>query len=297
MRAITIGVFDGVHVGHAYIVKKMVEYAKKSNLRATAFVFALPYKALVEPDNFYGLLTTPLERAKLLKYHGIDEIIIKDLRDIFQMNATEFVKMLVDDLNIRSVYIGHDFKFGKGAKGNAEMLAEIGKREGFEVTIIPKIVKHGNRVSSSLIRYELKAGRPEVASAYLGRYFAITGEVFQERGIGTKIGFPTANLKRPEYPLLIPKFGVYIVRSMIDGELFHGVMNIGTRPTTNENGKVTYEVHFIEKQLNLLDRNLKIELLHYIRPEIKFSSLSELKKAIDRDVEIAKSMINSSRAL
>lgn len=297
MRAITIGVFDGVHVGHAYIAKKMVEHAKKSNLRATAFVFALPYEALFEPNNFYGLLTTPLERAELLKRYGIDEIIIKDLRDVFQMNTTEFVKMLINDLNIRSVYVGHDFRFGKGAKGNAEMLAEIGKREDFEVTIIPKILKRGNRVSSSLIRYELKAGRPEMALTYLGRYFAITGKVFQERGIGTRIGFPTANIKRPEYPLLIPKYGVYVVRSTIDGEILHGVMNIGTRPTTNESGRITYEVHFIEKQLNLLGRNLKIELLRYIRPEIRFSSLLELKEAIDHDVEIAKSMINSSRAL
>ncbi len=297
MRAITIGVFDGVHVGHVFIAKRMVEHAKKYDLKATAFVFALPYEALIEPNDFYGLLTTPLERIELLKGYGIDEVIIKDLRDIFQMNTTEFVKMLVNDLKVRSVCIGHDFKFGKGANGDAEMMAEFGKREGFEVTIIPKITKRGNRVSSSLIRYELKAGRPEVVPAYLGRYFAITGKVFRERGLGTKIGFPTANLKRPEYPLLVPKYGVYIVRSTIDGETLHGVMNIGTRPTTDKNGRVTYEVHFFEKKLNLFGRNLKIELLRYMRPEIKFSSLSELKDAIENDVKVARSVINSSKTL
>ncbi len=298
MRAITIGVFDGVHVGHAYIVKKMVEHARKLNLKATALIFAMPYDALFKPKDFYGLLTAPSERSELLKNLGIEEVIVKDLRDIFQMDAMDFIKMLINDMKVRSIYVGHDFKFGNGARGNAEMLNEIGKREGFEVTIIPKIVKNGNRVSSSLIRYELKIGKPEVVPTYLGRYFSISGKVVRERGIGTKIGFPTANLNRPKYFLLVPKHGVYMVRSMINGKIVHGVMNIGTRPTTADgNGKITYEIHFFERGLNLIGRDLKVELLCYMRPEFKFSNLLDLKDAIDHDVKVAKSMLNSTTPL
>ena len=294
MRSITIGVFDGVHVGHAYIAQKTIECAKKSNLISTAMIFTLPYKAISKPNTFDGLITTPSERVKLLKRFGMNEIIVRDLKEMISMEPFDFVKMLVEDLNVRAIHVGHDFKFGKNANGDTKMLEELGGQMGFSVDVIPKIVKRGNRISSSMIRYELKMGRPEIAKTYLGRPFSISGEVFRERGIGSKIGFPTANLRRPSPFLLVPKYGVYLVKSKINGENLYGVMNIGKRPTVDKSGtRTSYEVHFIEKDLHLLGQSLKVKILCYMRPEIEFPNLNALKNAIAKDVKMAKSLISS----
>ena len=295
MRSMTIGVFDGVHVGHTYIAQKTIKCAKKSNLISTAMIFMLPYKAISDPNTFDGLLTTPSERVELLKKIGINEIIVKDLEEMIAMEPFDFVKMLVEDLNIRAIHVGHDFKFGKNANGDTKMLEKLGGQMGFSVDVIPKIIKHGNRISSSMIRYELKIGRPEIAKSYLGRHFSISGEVFRERGIGSKIGFPTANLRRRSPFLIVPKYGVYLVKSKINGENLYGVMNIGKRPTVDKNGtRISYEVHFIEKRLHLLGQSLKVKILRYMRPEIEFPTLNALKNAITKDVEMAKSLISSS---
>lgn len=254
----------------------------------------LPYKAISEPNTFDGLITIPSERVKLLKRFGMNETIVKDLKEMIAMEPFDFVKMLAEELNVRAIHVGHDFKFGKNANGDTKMLEELGEQMGFRVDVIPKIVKRGNRISSSMIRYELKMGRPEIAKSYLGRPFSISGEVFRERGIGSKIGFPTANLRRHSPFLLVPKYGVYLVKSKINGENLYGVMNIGKRPTVNKNDTgISYEVHFIGKKLHLLGQNLKVEILRYMRPEIEFSNLNALKNAITKDVEMAKSLISS----
>ncbi len=295
MRSITIGVFDGVHLGHTYIAQKNVEYAKKANLISTAMIFIFPYKAISNPDTFEGLITTPSERVELLKKIGMNEVIVKDLKTMMSIEPSNFVKMLIEEFRIRAIHVGHDFKFGKNAAGDTKMLKELGEQMGFSVDVIPKIIKNGNRISSSMIRYELKAGRPEIAKVYLGRYFNISGEVFHERGIGSKIGFPTANLRRHSSFLIVPKCGVYLVKSEINAESMYGIMNIGKRPTTDSDDKINYEVHFIEKDLHLLGRNLKVDILRYMRPEMEFPSLHALKDAIAKDVEMAKSLISSPK--
>jgi len=295
LRSITIGVFDGVHLGHTYIAKKTVECAKRSNLTSTAMIFALPYKAIAKPETFDGLITIPSERVELLKKLGMNEVIIKDLKEMIAMNPLDFIKMLVKDLSVRAIHVGHDFKFGKNATGDTKMLEEYGKQMGFSVDVIPKILKRGNRISSSTIRYELKMGHPEIAEVYLGRPFSINGKVFREKGIGSKIGFPTANLKRHSPLLLVPKLGVYLVKSKINGENLYGVMNIGKRPTIDKNDtKISYEVHFIEKDLQLMGQNLRVEILRHMRKEVEFPNLSALKNAIAKDVEMAKYLISSS---
>ncbi len=293
MRSITIGVFDGVHLGHSYIAKKTVECAKLHHLTPTALIFAIPYKAMTAPQQFEGLITTADKRVKLLKALGIEEVIVKKLEDMVDLDPYDFIKMLVEDLNVKSIHVGHDFRFGKDALGDTKMLEMVSEKMKFSVNVIPKIVKDGNRVSSSLIRYELKRGRPEKASVYLGRHFCIEGEVFRERGLGSKLGFPTANLKRPDPLLIVPRYGVYLVKSKIEGENMYGLLNIGKRPTTDEKKReITYEVHFIDKNdLNLAGKYLHLELLLFLREEKKFPSLSALKNAIFEDVKTAKAII------
>lgn len=294
MRSITIGVFDGVHRGHAYMVRKMVEYARAHDQVPTAFVFQMPYEAIIDPKNFDGLITTPDERIELLKNLGIEEVIVQDLGEIAHMNEKEYVDLLLKRYNMKSIYIGYDFKFGKRAQGDIMLLKEMGQVEDFMVNVTPKILDGQMRISSSMIRREIKEGRPDMAARFLGRPFTISGFVFKERGIGSKIGFPTANILRNGSNLVIPKYGVYLVKSQIGDEIVYGVMGIGVRPTTDKNGNVTYEVHFLDGTYELTGKNLKVDLIKFMRSEIKFNTLDELKEAIRKDVEKAKEMISQT---
>ncbi len=294
MRSITIGVFDGVHLGHNYMVRKMVKYAEDHDQIPTAIVFEMPYEAIINPESFDGLLTTPDERAELLKSLGVVDVVIQDLRSIVNMREKDYIDFLLKEYDMKSIYVGYDFKFGKHAQGDVELLKEMGKRRGFMVDVTPKILDGDMRISSSLIRRYIKEGRPDMAHHLIGRPFTISGTVFKERGIGSKIGFPTANIARDGSNLIIPKYGVYLVRSVIDGKIAYGVMGIGVRPTTDIDGEVTYEVHFLDGEYQLVGRHLKVELLEFIRPEIKFNTLDELKGAIKKDVERAKELLDQT---
>ncbi len=286
----TIGVFDGVHLGHSYIIKKTVECARLHHLVSTALIFERPYRA-VSGKEFEGLLTTARQRKQLLHSMGIAEVKIQQLEKIMEMEASDFISFIVEKFRPKCVHIGHDFSFGKGARGDAKMLEEFGKKMGFSVDIIPKIVKNGNRISSTIVRRTLKRGNPEEAATYLGRHFCIIGKVFKERGLGSKIGFPTANIRRDK-SLIVPKLGVYLVRSVIDGKEIYGLLNVGTRPTVDEDKEVKYEVHFlVDTLIELTGKELKLELLSFLREEKRFFSLDELKTAIRADVEKARNIL------
>ncbi len=291
MRSITIGVFDGVHLGHAYIVKKTVECAQTHHLISMALVFERPYRAVVG-EGFEGLLTTPLERKALLVSMGVQEVEVKKLEKMANVEAFDFVSSLIEEFHPKCIHVGHDFRFGKGARGDVKMLEEFGKRMGFSVDVIPKIVKDGNRVSSTLVRRALKIGKPEQAAAYLGRCFQISGSVFRERGLASKLGFPTANIKREE-GLIVPKFGVYLVKSSVGKKSLYGLLNIGTRPTVDRKNEVRYEVHFLtDEHLELAGKRLALELISFLREEKEFPTLSDLRTAIAADVEKAKKILS-----
>ncbi len=295
MRAVTIGVFDGVHLGHAYMVKKMIQYANDHGQIPTAIVFEMPYEAIINPQNFDGLLTTPAERSELLKNLGIRDVIIQDLKSIANMREKDYVDLLLKAYDMKSIYVGYDFKFGKHAQGDVELLKKMGEMRGFTVDVTPKILDGDMRISSSLIRRQIKDGRPDMAHHFIGRPFTISGVVFKERGIGSKIGFPTANILRDGSNLIVPKYGVYLVRSTIDGEVVYGVMGIGVRPTTDIDGEVTYEVHFLDGNYQLVGKRLKVELMEFLRPEMKFANLEALKNAIKADVNMAQEMISQNK--
>jgi len=295
LRAVTIGVFDGVHLGHAYMVKKMIQYANDHGQIPTAIVFEMPYEAIINPQNFDGLLTTPAERSELLKNLGIRDVIIQDLKSIANMREKDYVDLLLKAYDMKSIYVGYDFKFGKHAQGDVELLKKMGEMRGFTVDVTPKILDGDMRISSSLIRRQIKDGRPDMAHHFIGRPFTISGVVFKERGIGSKIGFPTANILRDGSNLIVPKYGVYLVRSTIDGEVVYGVMGIGVRPTTDIDGEVTYEVHFLDGNYQLVGKRLKVELMEFLRPEMKFANLEALKNAIKADVNMAQEMISQNK--
>lgn len=294
MNLITIGVFDGVHVGHAYMIKKMIDCSERAGLSPVALIFERPFEAIKNPESFDGLITAPEERSLILKKLGMKDVIIKDLAEISNVDMMDFVGFLTGSLEMKMACVGHDFRFGRGAEGSAEILKEIGKHRGFEVEIIPKVLRDEKRVSSTLIRRELKEGRPVTAARYLGRKFAVSGTVFRERGIGSKMGFPTANIRRSG-DLLVPKQGVYLVRSVIGGETLYGVMNIGRRPTTDEDGAVTYEVHFMDRKIDLLGMEISVELLDFMRPEVKFPDIRTMSGAISKDIENARALIEKLR--
>lgn len=230
------------------------------------------------------LLNTIEERAGLLQKAGLDNLIIHPFDKTFSMlGAEEFVKtILVDKLNIYKIIIGHDHRFGKDRTADFNDLILFGKKYNFEIEQISAREIDDVSVSSTKIRTALEQGNIDLANEYLGYPYFLTGTVQQGKQLGRTIGFPTANIKIDEPYKMIPKNGVYIVKSTINNKTVFGMMNIGTNPTVN--GKtLTIEVHYLDFDADLYDRKIEIALLHYIRPEQKFASVDLLKQQLERD--------------
>jgi len=231
------------------------------------------------------LLNTIDERAELLEKTGVDNLIIHPFDKTFsRLSAEEFVKdILVDKLNIRKIVIGHDHRFGRNRTADIDDLILFGEQYDFEVEQISAQEIQDASVSSTKIRIALEEGNVDLANKYLGYSYFITGLVTEGKQLGRTIGFPTANIAIAENYKLIPKNGVYIVKSTLNNQTVFGIMNIGTKPTIDDEMKITIEVHYLNFNANLYHQKIEISLLHYIRQEQKFGSLELLKEQIARD--------------
>jgi riboflavin kinase/FMN adenylyltransferase len=281
---ITIGTFDGVHIGHQKIVEKLIENAKNRNAESAILTFFPHPRMVLQDQTEIRLLNTIDERISLLEKKGLDNLIIHPFDKAFsRLTAEEFVKeILVDQLNIEKIVIGYDHRFGRNRTANIDDLIEFGEKYNFEVEQISAQEIQEASVSSTKIRTALEEGNIALANQYLGYSSFLTGVVKEGKKLGRTIGFPTANLKIEENYKLIPKEGVYIVESNLNGKKVYGMMNIGTNPTFNE-GLLSIEIHFLDFDADLYNQKIQISILEYLRAEQKFESVALLKAQLDID--------------
>jgi riboflavin kinase/FMN adenylyltransferase len=294
---VTIGTFDGVHAGHQKIIERLVNEAKMSNLESVILTFFPHPRMVLQKDSDIKLINTIEERKQILEKSGIDHLIIHPFTYQFsRLTALEFVRdILVNKLNAKKIIIGYDHRFGRNRTANIDTLKEYGKQFDFEVEEISEEDIEDVAVSSTKIRTALLAGEVEKANTYLQHPFVLTGTVVKGKELGKKIGFPTANLKIEEDYKLIPKIGVYVVRSKIDDKLVYGMMSIGTNPTVR--GKVkTIETNFFMPDMDLYGKKLQIEMLTRIRDEKNFDSVEDLREALKLDKAFSERFIKDNYA-
>ncbi|SRX72342.1 bifunctional riboflavin kinase/FAD synthetase [Aequorivita antarctica] len=286
---VTIGTFDGVHIGHKAILKRLVETSKKENLDSVVLTF-FPHPRMVLQENVdIKLINTIEERTELLEKTGLDHLVIHPFTHAFsRLTALEYVRdILVNRLKAKKIIIGYDHRFGRNRIADIDDLKEFGRAYDFEVEEISAKELDDVAISSTKIRKALNEGDVETANSYLGYYFMISGEVVRGKAIGRTIKYPTANLKLKEAYKLIPKNGVYVVQSIIRGEKVFGITSIGTNPTVGGKEK-TIETHFLDFNQDLYEKEITVEFLKFIRDEATFDSIEMLRQEIIKDEIFAK---------
>lgn len=281
---VTIGTFDGVHLGHRKILERLTNSAKNTGLKSTVLTFFPHPRMVLQKDVDIKLLNTLEEKKQILDTLGLDYLIIHPFTKQFsRLSAIDFVRdILVNNIKSKRIIIGYDHRFGRNRNANIQDLISFGNTFDFEVEEIPAQEIDDVSVSSTKIRKALLDGDVETANNYLSYSYMLTGTVKKGKGMGRDFGFPTANLHIAEEYKLIPKNGAYVVRSDIDGKEFFGMMNIGFNPTVDGSQK-SIEVNFFDFEGDLYDKKIQVELLHRIRDEHKFNSVEELKEQLKKD--------------
>jgi len=294
---VTIGTFDGVHIGHQKIIHRLIQSAKANACESVILTFFPHPRMVLQEQSEIQLLNTIEERALLLEQVGVDNLIIHPFDKSFsRLTAEEFVKtILVDCFNIQKIVIGHDHRFGRNRTANIDDLILFGAKYGFEVEQISVQEIQEVSVSSTKIRAALAEGNVLLANTFLGYPYFLTGTVQKGKQLGRTIGFPTANIKIEETYKLIPKKGVYIVESFIASRKVYGMMNIGTNPTVG-GAIVSIEVHFLDFDGDLYDATIQVSLLHYIRPEQKFDSVQALQTQLENDKKTTVAFLSNSES-
>ena len=279
---VTIGKFDGIHKGHEALIQKTVDYAKLEQLKSVVFTFKnspLSYFSHIKTRE----IITEKEKMEKLESLGVDVVIcIPFDGHMAEISAEDFIKnILVNKLNVKRLVIGHDFAFARNREGTPDVMKKLGKKYEFSVDII-KAIKIGNiRVSSTLIKDLIYAGKVQEIKDYLGRNYTLEGEVIACKQLGRTIGFPTANIKLKEN-LVIPKRGIYATRVYLDNEIYIGATNIGYNPTVNGE-RLSIETNILQFDKDIYGRTIKLEFLERIRDEKKFKGLNELKIQLKMD--------------
>ena len=283
---VTIGTFDGIHICHQKILKDLIETAKKENKKSVLLTFFPHPRMVLQKEVTIQLLNTIEEKSSLLEKMGLDYLIIHPFsKEFSRLTALDFVRdILVNQLNTSRLIIGYDHHFGKNREGNIHQLKEYSSLYDFNVEEIPAQDIDNVSVSSTKIRNALQEGSLKTANNYLGYNYMLNGTVVNGKSLGGKIGFPTANLEVNETYKLIPKTGVYIIKTVIDSVLFYGMMNIGFRPTVSGKDQ-TIEAHLFNFNKDLYGKNLRLELLYFLREEKKFDSIDDLIVQLKLDKE------------
>ena len=289
---LTIGTFDGVHLGHQKIVERVVTTARQEGLLATVFTFFPHPRMVVQHDKGLKLIHTLEEKKQLLQQLGVDLLVVQPFNEAFaQLTAEEFVStILVEHLNVKKVIIGYDHRFGRNRTANIDDMRLFGKKYGFAVEEISVQEVDEVSVSSTKIREALNKGDVTTAEHYLGTPYSLTGTVIHGLKLGRTLGYPTANIQVTEEYKLIPKDGVYAVYSYIDGRKVYGMMSIGKNPTIEGKG-ASIEVYFFDFNGDLYDQKLTIEFVQYLREEQKFATIDLLKKQLQDDETAARKAI------
>jgi riboflavin kinase/FMN adenylyltransferase len=289
---VTIGNFDGIHLGHQDIFRRLIKEAEKKHRRTIIITFDPHPQKVLHPERRPFFLLTPLdEKLKLIGKFGIDAVVLITFSMEFaKTTAEEFVRnILWDKLHIKKLYVGYDYVFGRGKGGNAESLKTYGKELGFEVEEIGAVKNSELIVSSTKIRLSILNGDVSLAAKLLGRPYNVYGNVVQGYRRGTDIGYPTANIESEK---VIPDCGVYAIMATIEGQKYQGVLNIGFNPTF-DNDQLSTEVYLLDFQNNIYGKNIEIFFIDRLRDEMKFENSGKLAEQIKKDVEQAQKILQN----
>jgi len=289
---LTIGTFDGVHLGHQQILKQLIDTSQQSKLKSVLLTFFPHPRMVLQPDISMRLIQTIEEREKALRKTGLDYLVIHPFSEKFsRLSADDYVKqILVDKLNVRKVVVGYDHRFGRNRTASLEDMYNYADIHDFEVIEIDAKKIKSTAVSSTKIRKAIDQGDIALANSYLGDPFTLEGVVVHGDKRGRELSYPTANIELQNKHKIIPKQGVYLIQSDIDNQVVYGMMNIGTKPTFDTTNP-SIEVHFFDWNGDLYDQTLQVKLLKWIREEQKFGSVEELQAQIHADERYCRSYI------
>jgi riboflavin kinase/FMN adenylyltransferase len=292
---LAIGVFDGVHLGHKYLLSQLKEHARQEDLLSGVVTFRQHPQAVLLPRTKLPCLTDLAQRIKLLKNEGIDAIItLSFTRELAQLSTRQFIGLLKKHLRMRGLVIGPDFALGRNREGDTNTLRTLGQDMGFSVTVIPPVVINGEVVSSTAIRNALAGGDMKKVGNLIGRPFSLYGRVITGAGRGIGLGFPTANLDVDRQQALPPD-GVYATWAYIDGKAYQSMTNIGRRPTFGGSERAV-EVYILDYHGELYGHKLRIDIIERLRREERFDTAEELKRQVAEDIKQGRAILNRGRS-
>lgn len=294
---VTIGTFDGVHLGHQKILNRLVELKQELGLSSTVLTFSPhPRKVLFPQQKDLKLLTLVEEKLELLKRFSVDVTVVYPFDSHFsQLDAEDYIKnILVKELNVKHLVIGYDHKFGKNREGDINVLKHFSNKYNFTVEEISAKDIDSINISSSKIRHAIDEGNVELAKEYLGHHYSISGKVVKGKQLGNTIGYPTANVSIDDSDKLVPKIGVYFVKVIHNKIQYFGMMNIGTNPTVTNDLSLKLEVNIFGFNETIYDKNLKIKFVKRIRDEEKFNNLNELIEQLHLDKQTCLKLIEET---
>ena len=292
--ALTIGVFDGVHLGHQLLISKVKEKAAEANLDSVVVTFLHHPRLILGHQSHITFITSIEERVSLLKNLGVSHVVtLSFTHELARLSAHDYIKLMMQYLKMRELVVGPDFALGKGREGNVHSLRSLGEELGFGIEVVPPLLYQGEVVSSTAIRGALARGEISKINKFLGRRFTLNGQVEHGDSRGKTLGYPTANLI-PEEEQALPADGVYAAYAIIDKHRYNAVLNIGVRPTFRGEHRLI-EVHIMDFSSNIYGQDLTIELVDRLRDEMKFPGPEELKAQLFKDVELARLLLEQSK--
>jgi len=293
---VTIGTFDGVHLGHQKILNRLAELKKATGLNTVVLTFEPhPRKVLFPEQKDLKLLTLIDEKLELLKKYGVDVAVVYPFTKAFANSSPmHYVEeILIKQLKVQHLVIGYDHKFAKDRKGDINLLKQYADQFNFKLEEISALDIDNIAVSSSKIRKAIEEGHVELANEYLGHHYFLNAKVIQGKQLGRTLGYATANLQLTEKEKMIPKIGVYFVEVEVNQVNYFGMMNIGLNPTTDEDNKIKLEVHMFDFNQDIYHHNIKLSFIKFLRDEKKFENLNALKDALHQDKENCLQLISS----
>ncbi len=284
--AVTVGKFDGFHRGHDLLAGKVASMKEEGYVSLVVTFDTSPRIALGDMED--GCLVTNEEKEILLEHMGIDALAICPFGDeVMHMEPEEFIRILTEQYSMKYLAVGTDFRFGYRGRGDVDLLRKLSEEMDFCLDVYDKLQEDHRDISSTYIREEIRKGNIEKANSLLGYEYFVYGTVVHGRHLGTRIGIPTINLIPPKEKLL-PPFGVYVTNVEIGGRIYHGVTNVGVKPTIEGERQPGIETHIMDIRSNLYEQQVKVLFLKYLRPEKKFSSVQELKEQMEADKKAAR---------
>lgn len=284
---LTLGTFDGIHPGHLKIIGRLVSCSKEKGCRNVVITFYPHPRTILGNDNSVKMLTTQDEKIELLEKLGVENLLIINFtKEFASLSAEDFIyDYLINGIGLTEIVLGHDHHFGKGRRGNAELLQKIADKEGFIVTKAEAFMIDGEAVSSTKIRNAIAEGDIIRANRLLGRNYEFSGIVVGGDKRGRELGFPTANIKLSSQEKLLPASGVYAVKVMVENERHTGLLSIGKRPTFYNQGELVSEVYIFDFNREIYGAKVTTELVERLRGEVKFNSAEELINQMNTDKE------------